>query len=58
MTIQTGKIAIVTGASTGIGATIAERLAKDGYTVVVNYAGNTTAAEAGDDHAMRGGIQG
>jgi 3-oxoacyl-[acyl-carrier protein] reductase len=46
MTIQTGKIAIVTGASTGIGATIAERLAKDGYTVVVNYAGNTTAAEA------------
>src|ERR1700678_2208247 len=46
MTIQTGKIAIVTGASTGIGATIAERLAKDGYTVVVNYAGNTAAAEA------------
>jgi 3-oxoacyl-[acyl-carrier protein] reductase len=46
MTTQTGKIAIVTGASTGIGATIAERLAKDGYTVVVNYAGNTTAAEA------------
>jgi len=45
MTIQTGKIAIVTGASTGIGATIAERLAKDGYTVVVNYAGNTAAAE-------------
>ena len=46
MTTQTGKIAIVTGASTGIGATIAERLAKDGYTVVVNYAGNTAAAEA------------
>ena len=46
MTTQTRKIAIVTGASTGIGATVAERLAKDGYTVVVNYAGNTVAAEA------------
>jgi 3-oxoacyl-[acyl-carrier protein] reductase len=46
MTTQTGKIAIVTGASTGIGAAIAERLAQDGYTVVVNYAGNTAAAEA------------
>jgi len=46
MTTQTRKIAIVTGASTGIGATVAERLAKDGYTVVVNYAGNTAAAEA------------
>src|SRR3984957_6258897 len=46
MIIQTGKIAIVTGASTGIGATVAERLAEDGYTVVVNYAGNTVAAEA------------
>jgi 3-oxoacyl-[acyl-carrier protein] reductase len=46
MTTQTTKIAIVTGASTGIGATVAERLAKDGYTVVVNYAGNTAAAEA------------
>jgi 3-oxoacyl-[acyl-carrier protein] reductase len=46
MTTQTRKIAIVTGASTGIGATIAERFARDGYTVVVNYAGNTAAAEA------------
>ena len=38
------KVAIVTGASRGIGRSIAERLAHDGFSVVVNYTGNQTEA--------------
>ncbi|WP_409311165.1 SDR family oxidoreductase [Pectobacterium sp. B1J-3] len=44
MTTQT-KTALVTGASRGIGRAIAERLAKEGFTVIVNYAGDVVSAE-------------
>jgi 3-oxoacyl-[acyl-carrier protein] reductase len=39
------QVAIVTGASRGIGAEIAKELARQGYAVVVNYAGNAAEAQ-------------
>jgi 3-oxoacyl-[acyl-carrier protein] reductase len=41
----TQRVAIVTGGSRGIGRRVAGRLAQDGLAVVVNYAGNETAAD-------------
>ena len=46
MNALTDKIAVVTGASAGIGRAIAERLAQEGATVVVNYGTSADKARA------------
>lgn len=41
-----GKVALVTGASKGIGAEVAQRLGRDGFAVVVNHSNSVQEADA------------
>jgi 3-oxoacyl-[acyl-carrier protein] reductase len=54
---MTKKIALITGASRGIGASIAQRLAAEGYTIWANYHSNHEAARELEQKVKRIGAE-
>ena len=57
MTSTEQRVAIVTGRSRGIGRESAEKLAADGFAVVINYAGNKAEADAAVEAIQKAGGQ-
>lgn len=57
MSSLTGKVALVTGASRGIGRAIAERLGRNGANIAITYAGNREKAEAVVKTIQNNGVQ-
>jgi 3-oxoacyl-[acyl-carrier protein] reductase len=51
------KVIIVTGSSSGIGAAVARRAAREGYNVVVNYNSNRDGAEEVVAHCLDQGVE-
>ncbi|WP_436757462.1 SDR family oxidoreductase [Streptosporangium sp. V21-05] len=58
MNTAPARVAVVTGGSRGIGRQVVERLASEGYAVVVNYASNDTEGQAAAKEATAAGGQG
>ena len=55
--MRSNKVAIITGASRGIGAETAKLFAKNGYSVCINYISDVTAAEQVQHEILNGGGQ-
>ena len=52
-----GKVAVITGASRGIGAAIAEKFSESGVNVAIIYNGNEDAANTVEENAEKNGVK-